>query len=131
MLILLMVMLLNLSIVRPNYRQTVSDGANGILRNTTTAMPLKKYLRNFWRSVEVPSIKCKIKWKLRWANLCILSAAGADNDDANSNIIFLLKETKLFVPVVILSAKKNKKNQKLNIDIFFWFIQMWMTMLKG
>ena len=41
-----MVMLLNISIVRPNYRQTVSDGANGILRNTTTAMPLKKYLRD-------------------------------------------------------------------------------------
>ena len=56
-----MVMLLNISIVRPNYRQTVSDGANGILRNTATAMPLKKYLRNFWRSAEVPSIKCKIK----------------------------------------------------------------------
>ena len=125
-------MLLNLSNVRPNYRQTVSDGANGILRNTTTAMPLKKTkrnLKNFWRSVEMPLVKCKIKWKLKWANLCVLSAAGADNDDANSNIIFPLKNTKLFVPVVSLSAKKN--NQKLNIDIFFWLIQMWMTMLKG
>ena len=38
-----------------------------------------------------------------------MSVAGADNDDANSNIIFPLKDTKLFVPVVILSAKKKKK----------------------
>ena len=43
---------------------------------------------------------------------CVLSAAGADND-ANSNIIYTIKETKLYVRVVALSAKDNQKLSKL------------------
>ena len=38
---------------------TVVDGANGVLRNATIAV-LLKYLSNFWRSLEVPLINCKI-----------------------------------------------------------------------
>ena len=43
---------------------------------------------------------------------CVLFAAGADND-ANSNIIYTIKETKLYVGVVALSAKDNQKLSKL------------------
>ena len=48
-----------------------------------------------------------------------MSAAGNDvndnvNDDANSNnIIFTIKDTKLYVPVVILSTRDNQKLSKL------------------
>ena len=42
---------------------------------------------------------------------CVLFAAGADND-ANSNIIYTIKETKLYVRVA-LSAKDNQKLSKL------------------
>ena len=39
---------------------------------------------------------------------CALYAAGADNNDAYSNIIiFTIKDTKLDAPNVILSAKAN------------------------
>ena len=38
---------------------TVVDGANGVLRNATIAV-LLKYLSNFWRSLEMPWINCKI-----------------------------------------------------------------------
>ena len=38
---------------------TVVDGANGVLRNATIAV-LLKYLSNFWRSLEMPLINCKI-----------------------------------------------------------------------
>ena len=41
---------------------------------------------------------------------CVLFAAGADND-ANSNIIYTIKETKLYVRVVALSAKDNQNYQ--------------------
>ena len=41
---------------------TVADGANGMLRNATFAVPLK-YLSNFWRSLEVPLINCKVVLK--------------------------------------------------------------------
>ena len=46
---------------------------------------------------------------LKWTKYCILSAAGADNANANSyDIIFIIKDMKLYVPVVTLSAKYNR-----------------------
>ena len=54
-----------------------ADGANGILRNTTIAVPLK-YLSNLWRSIEMPLINCKVKLKLKYTNYWVLSAAGTD-----------------------------------------------------
>ena len=70
-------------------------------------MPLK-YLSNFWRSLEMPLVNCKIELKLKWTKHCVLAAAG--NDNANDNIIITMKDTKLYVPVVILSAKDNQKD---------------------
>ena len=37
-----------------------ADGNNGILKNATIALPLK-YLRNFWRSREMPLINFKVE----------------------------------------------------------------------
>ena len=42
-----------------------TDGANEILR--TIAVPLK-YLRKFWRSLEMSLINCKVDLKLKWKN---------------------------------------------------------------
>ena len=87
---------------------TVADGANGILRNATTAVPLK-HLSNFWRSLEMLLINCKIELNLKWTKYCVLSAAGADNNDANfNNIIFTFEGTEVYVPAVTLSAKNNQ-----------------------
>ena len=91
---------------------TVADGANGILRNTAIAVSLK-YLINLGRSLEMPLIICKVELKLKWTNHYVLSAAVADNDDANSNIIFSIKDTKLYVPVVIFSTEDNQKLSKV------------------
>ena len=56
-------------------------------------------------------LNCKVELKLKWTKYCVLSVEGADNDDAYpNNIIFTIKETKLFDPVVTLSAKKATKN---------------------
>lgn len=59
-------------------------------------------------------IICKVKFRLRWANHWVLStAAGADNDNTNpNNISFTMKDTKLYVLVVTLSAKENRKLSK-------------------
>ena len=43
--------------------QPAPNPANGILRNTTTAVPLK-YFSNFWRSLEMSLINCKVELKL-------------------------------------------------------------------
>ena len=59
---------------------------------------------------------CKIQSKLKWTKYCVLFATSNDkvNDNNNANnIIFTIKDTKLFVPVVTLSARDNQRLPKL------------------
>ena len=62
----------------------------------------------------MPLIHCKEELKLKWKNHYVLSKAGTDNvNDNSNNIIFTIKDAKLYVPVVTLSAKDNQKLAKL------------------
>ena len=65
----------------------------------------------------MPLINCKVELKLKFTKYCVLSAGGNDdfiNDNNNANnIIFTNKGTKLYVPVVTLSARDNQKLPKL------------------
>ena len=91
-----------------------TNNANGILKNTTIAVPLISNLSNFWRTLEMPLSNSKIELKLKRAKYCVLSAAGNDNiDDNPNNIIFLIRDTKLHVPVVTLSVKHNQQPSNL------------------
>ena len=91
-------MILNVSSIRLNY-QPNPNNANGILENATIAVSLR-YLRNFWRSLEMPLINCKVELKLKWKKYCALFAAGNDSRNDNlDNIIFTIKGTKLYLPV--------------------------------
>ena len=61
-------------------------------------------------------IDCKVQLKLKWKKYCVLSVAGVDNVNGNNNdntITFTIKDTKLYVPVVTLSARDNQKLSKL------------------
>ena len=70
-------------------------------------MPLK-YLSNFCKSLEMPLINYKVKLILKYTKYFVLTAAGADNNDASSNnTIFTIKDTKLCVSFVTLSARDN------------------------
>ena len=61
----------------------------------------------------MPLINCKTELKLKWKNYCALPAAGNDNINAkDNNIIFNIKDTKLYSPVVTLSARDNQKLSK-------------------
>ena len=91
--------------------QPAPNAANEILKNATISAPLK-HLSNFWRSLEKSLINCKVELKPRWTNHCVLSVAGTNNANGNNdddNIIFTIKDTKLYVPVVTLSARDNQK----------------------
>ena len=58
----------------------------------------------------------KIELNLKLAKYCVFFAAGNDkvNDNNNANnIIFTIKDTKLYVPVVTLSARDSQKLPKL------------------
>ena len=73
------------------------------------------------------SIDCKIELKLKWTKYCVLSANGNDNvndnDNAN-NIIFAIKDTKLYVPIVTWSARDDTKLPKLIKELKDQFIGM-------
>ena len=72
-------------LVRGNIKMTENTAtANAILENATITMPLK-YLCNFWRSLEMPLINCKVELKLKWTKYCVLAATGAENANADSN----------------------------------------------
>ena len=93
--------------------QPIPYQANGILKNVTIAVPLI-YLNNFWRSLEMPLINCKVELKLEWTKHYVLAAAGNDKTNGNpNNTVFTIKDTKLYVPVITLSAKDNQKLSKL------------------
>ena len=68
--------------------------------NVKIVVPLK-YLSNFFRSLEIALINSKIKLNLTWKKECVLSTAA---DDA----VFIIIDTKLYVPVVTLSKEDNK-----------------------
>ena len=68
--------------------------------NVKIVVPLK-YLSNFFRSFEMRLINCKIKLNLTWKKECVLSTAA---DDA----VFIINDTKLYIPVVTLSKEDNK-----------------------
>ena len=75
--------------------------ANNIARiNVKVVVPLK-YLSNFFRSLEMPLINCKVKLNLTWKKECLLST-----DDGNA--VFIINDTKMYVPVVTLSKEDNK-----------------------
>ena len=63
---------------------------NSSVKNTKIVV-LLKYLSNFWISLEMPLINCKIHLELNWIEDVILSSAG---DSAK----FKMMDAKLHVP---------------------------------
>ena len=64
-------------------------------------VPLK-YLSNFWKTIEMPVINCEINLILTQSDKCVFS------NDAKATT-FAITDTKLYVPVVILSTQDNAK----------------------
>ena len=53
------------------YKSSFITNRNGV----KIAVPLK-YLSNFWRSLEIPLVNCKVELLSTWYESCILSSAG-------------------------------------------------------
>ena len=89
-----------------SFKFKVSLLGNPVLDGNITKRSVKvvvqlKYLSNFFRSLEMPLINCKIKLNLSWKKECVSSnQAGA--------AVFIINDTKLYVPVVTLSKEDNK-----------------------
>ena len=71
--------------------EEAADG-NSFVKNTKIAVPLK-YLSNFWRSLEISLIICKVHLELNWIEGCILSSGGDFSK-------FKIMDAKLQIPIV-------------------------------
>ena len=80
-------------------------------------VPLK-YLSNVWRMLDMPLINFEVSLALTWSENCVLtSKATRDaNDDPlvleinnSANATFKITNTKLYVPIVTLSAENDSK----------------------
>ena len=83
-----------------NVTEVAGDAAGVRKLNIKVVVPLK-YLSNFFRSLEMPLINCKIKLNLTWKKECVLSTRVGE-------AVFIINDTKLYVPVVTLSKEDNK-----------------------
>ena len=79
------------------------DGTSSV-KDAKIVVPLK-YLSNFWRSLEMSVINCKVLLELNWIEDCILSSAG---NSAKFEII----DAKLHVPIVTFSIKDSANFKK-------------------
>ena len=80
------------------------NNTNGSVKDVKIVVPLK-YLMNFWRSLEMPLIKCKVYLELNWIEDSILSSDG-------NSAKFAIADAKLYVPVVTLSTKDSANLEK-------------------
>ena len=83
------------------YKSSFITNRNGV----KIVVPLK-YLSNFWRSLEIPLINCKVELSLKWNENSILPSAGTAPT-------FTITDTKLYVPVVTLKIEDNAKLSEL------------------
>ena len=83
-------------------------------------VPLK-YLGNFWKTLDMALINCEVSLVLTWSADCVITslekrsgtAAHRDNpevrNDSPTGATFKIKDCKLHVPVVTLSAENDNK----------------------
>ena len=81
----------------------ISGTDDNNVNNVKLVVPLK-YVSNFFRSLEMPLVYCKIDLELKWHKDCMISSVDAA---AGQVVSFAITNTKLYVPVVTLFTKDN------------------------
>ena len=99
----------------PNYGQNKRG-----TKEVEIAVPLK-HLGSFWNSLNTPLVNCEMSLALSWSETCVITsmekrlerAAQGGNpavyDDSPESAVFEIKDCKLYVPVVTLSAENDNK----------------------
>ena len=57
---------------KSSFFKSLRAADNQVFQNVKRAVPIK-YLSNFWRSLEMPLINCKIHLELNWSKNCVMS----------------------------------------------------------
>ena len=74
---------------------------NGNQKDVEIMVPLK-YLSNFWRTLEMPSINSEVNLILTWSSACVIT-------NSTGAATFEITDTRLYVPIVTLSTQENTK----------------------
>ena len=90
---------------KPNLIGNTDADRTNRKKNVKIAVSLK-YLSNFWRSLGMPLINCKVEFSLKWYEECILSNSG-------NGATFKITDAKLYIPIVTLKTEDNTKLSKL------------------
>ena len=86
----------------------ISGTDDNNVNNVKLVVPLK-YVSSFFRSLEMPLVKCKIDLELTWHKDCMISSV---NVAASQVVSFMITNTELYIPVVTLSTKDNNNLTK-------------------
>ena len=89
---------------------------NNVIQNVKIVVPLK-YLSNFWRKLDMPLVNCEVYLTLTWSKYCVLTdiikratrRVGLPAIAAPTGASFVIKDCKLHVSVVTLSAENDNK----------------------
>ena len=102
-----------------NVTQVASDAAGVRRLNVKVVVPLK-YLSNFFRSLEMPLINCKIKLNLTWKKECVLSIGAGEAvfiiNDTNCTFQLLLCQKKI-IKILLNNKIKDFKDLFIGTNI--------------
>ena len=90
---------------KSSFFKPLSAADDRVFKDVKIAVPLN-YLSNFWRSLEMLLINCKINLELNWSIDCVMSSIVGNTTSKITNL-------KLHVPIVTLSRTDNVKLVKL------------------
>ena len=88
------------------YKSKLISGTDNNNVNNVKLVVSLKYVSNFFRSLEMPLVNCKIDLELTWHKDCMISSVKAA---AGQVVSFMITNTKLHVPIVTLSTKDNNR----------------------
>ena len=97
------------------YKSKLIKGTDDSNVNKVNLVVPLKYVSNFFRSLEMPLVNCKIDLELTWHKACMISCANAT---AGQVVSFMITDTKLYVPIVTLSTKDNTNLTKQLNEVF-------------
>ena len=86
------------------YKPKLIKGTDDNNVNNVKFVAHLKYVSNFFRSLELSLVNCKIDLELTWHKDCMTSSVNAA---ANQVVSFMIMDTKLYIPIVTLSSKDN------------------------
>ena len=82
----------------------IGNTENNGTKNGVKIAVLLKYLSNFWRSLEMPLLNCKVEISLKWIENCMLTTA--------TTATFKITYAKPHIPIFTLKTEDNTKLSK-------------------